>query len=1003
MMRSLLTGAGRSSRARWRTLVPVVLALLALASGTVPARADDGAPQEYLLRVAPAQLARILATYELTLDQTRQLGTDLFVVIDSTGRAVDDLEALVTANEIGVVQTFERNERLALPEARVSAALNQSTAAILETLKQKTLVPFAGLQVWSRFANQPAMTITRVDETHALSRRGAGIVAVIDTGIDPTHPIFAGALVEGYDFTRDTAGTPSELLDLQQSTAAILEQSTAAILEQSTAAILEGRASQALLNQSTAAILEQSTAAILEADKQAIPAAFGHGTMVAGLIRRVAPGARIMPLKAFRADGSSSIYDIIDAVYYAVDHGARVINMSFSVATEFKELKRALDYAEARGVICVASAGNDGLETDVFPAANSHALGVGSTTDADARSSFSNFGDKVFEVAAPGEAIITTFPKGAYAAVWGTSFSTAVVTGGAALLVSPATVTGTPAAVAEADRVTEALRDAIDLAGDGLGKGRVDFLRASLLADFLAANPGADPEAIDDLDGVPIDRELEFGLSPLVDDRSRDDDGDGRTNVQELLVDGTHPRGFAKSFLAEGATGLALSFDTRVAIANPGTAIAHVQMRFQRDDGQTIRKVVLVGPRTRRTVDVRRDYPELAEAEFSTAIESDEDVVVDRAMTWGHGYGSTAERAMTATAATTWYLAEGATHSGLDLFYLVQNPGTRATTVGVTYLRPAPAPPIEVTYQVPAASRFTIWVNQEAVRMGRPELGAADVSAIVTSLDGAPIYVERALYKSGAAGTFSAGHEGAGITSPQLEWFLAEGSTGPYFDTFVLIANPGTVEAIADVTFLMPDGTTIVTEKRIPPASRYNVWIDFEGATDAERAILSNTAVSTTVRVRNGVPVVVERALWWPGSPATWHEAHASAASDRTSTRWLLAEGESGGVNATETYVLVANTSPHDGQVRVTLLFEDGTTAVGTYGIGRNSRLNVNPQVDAAFSSLTPGRRYAVLVESSGPTPVELVVERAMYNDAGAEHWAAGSNALATPLSRTPQ
>jgi hypothetical protein len=180
------------------------------------------------------------------------------------------------------------------------------------------------------------------------------------------------------------------------------------------------------------------------------------------------------------------------------------------------------------------------------------------------------------------------------------------------------------------------------------------------------------------------------------------------------------------------------------------------------------------------------------------------------------------------------------------------------------------------------------------------------------------------------------------------------------------------VEARADVTFLMPDGTTIVTEKRIPPASRYNIWVDFEGATDAERAILSNTAVSTTVRVKNGVPVVVERALWWPGSPATWHEAHASAASDRTSTRWLLAEGESGGVNATETYVLVANTSPHDGQVRVTLLFEDGTTAVGTYGIGRNSRLNVNPQVDAAFSSLTAGRRYAVLVESSGATPVEL-------------------------------
>ena len=76
--------------------------------------------------------------------------------------------------------------------------------------------------------------------------------------------------------------------------------------------------------------------------------------------------------------------------------------------------------------------------------------------------------------------------------------------------------------------------------------------------------------------------------------------------------------------------------------------------------------------------------------------------------------------------------------------------------------------------------------------------------------------------------------------------------------------------------------------------SRFNVWVDFEGSTDAERALLSNTAVSTKVTVRNGVPVVVERALWWPGTPATWYEAHASAGSSQTSTRWLLADGESG-------------------------------------------------------------------------------------------------------------
>ena len=64
-----------------------------------------------------------------------------------------------------------------------------------------------------------------------------------------------------------------------------------------------------------------------------------------------------MPLKAFRADGSSNLSDIVQAVYYAVDHQARVINMSFAMTSNSPELAKALAYATAQGVICVASAG----------------------------------------------------------------------------------------------------------------------------------------------------------------------------------------------------------------------------------------------------------------------------------------------------------------------------------------------------------------------------------------------------------------------------------------------------------------------------------------------------------------------------------------------------------------------------------------------------------------------------------------------------------------------
>ena len=159
--------------------------------------------------------------------------------------------------------------------------------------------------------------------------------------------------------------------------------------------------------------------------------------MVAGIVHLVAPTARIMPLKAFSADGTSRTFDIVRAIYYAVDHGARVINLSFSASMASNEIARAINYATDRGVICVASVGNLGSEVVVYPGGFRNVVGVASTNSANppVRSSFSNFGDALVSLAAPGEAIITTYPGGAYAAAWGTSFSTPIVAGAAALLV----------------------------------------------------------------------------------------------------------------------------------------------------------------------------------------------------------------------------------------------------------------------------------------------------------------------------------------------------------------------------------------------------------------------------------------------------------------------------------------------------------------------------------------------------------------------------------------
>jgi subtilisin family serine protease len=269
-----------------------------------------------------------------------------------------------------------------------------------------------------------AASIIRTADAHRDFGAGAGVIAIIDSGIDVGHPALSGAIVAGYDFIADQAAITSDTATLQQSTASILEYSSPdASMDPLT---------YAQLNQSTAAILEQSTAAILEGDP--LPDGFGHGTMVAGLVRLVAPTAKIMPLRAFNADGSGELYDVVRAIYFAVDHGATVINMSFSLQQWSEELLKAINYASDHKVVLVASAGNGGKETAVFPGAFRNVIGVGSTDAQDRRSAFSNYGRGLVRVSAPGEGLVTLFPGNHYALVSGTSFSTALVSGAAALL-----------------------------------------------------------------------------------------------------------------------------------------------------------------------------------------------------------------------------------------------------------------------------------------------------------------------------------------------------------------------------------------------------------------------------------------------------------------------------------------------------------------------------------------------------------------------------------------
>src|SRR5690606_1474611 len=119
--------------------------------------------------------------------------------------------------------------------------------------------------------------------------------------------------------------------------------------------------------------------------------------------------------------------------------------------------------------------------------------------------------------------------------------------------------------------------------------------------------------------------------------------------------EGTHPRGFVITYLAEGATGG--FFDTRIAIGNPSNAPALVLTRFQKADGATIRDYRVVPAMSRVTIDVET-IAGLESTAFSTLIEADVQVVADRTMSWdSEGYGSHAERGILTRTATEWYFA----------------------------------------------------------------------------------------------------------------------------------------------------------------------------------------------------------------------------------------------------------------------------------------------------------------------------------------------------------
>ena len=227
----------------------------------------------------------------------------------------------------------------------------------------------------------------------------------------------------------------------------------------------------------------------------------GHGTHVAGTIAQstnngfgvagIAYEATLMPLKVLSASGGGTVADIAEAIRFAADHGANVINMSLGGGGESSAMAEAIDYAHKKGVLVIAAAGNSGQNSASYPARYPHVLGVAALDSSGQKADYSNFGAGV-DVSAPGgstseenaaggilqNTIDPSTGESTFAAFQGTSMAAPHVAGVAALV--SASGVKDPDEVAAA--LTQSARKVQDDELNHYGAGKLDAAAAVKLA-----------------------------------------------------------------------------------------------------------------------------------------------------------------------------------------------------------------------------------------------------------------------------------------------------------------------------------------------------------------------------------------------------------------------------------------------------------------------------------------------------------------------------------------
>ena len=305
-------------------------------------------------------------------------------------------------------------------------------------------------------------------------------------------------------------------------------------------------------------------------------------------------------------------------------------------------------------------------------------------------------------------------------------------------------------------------------------------------------------------------------------------------------------------YFAEGCT--TSSFEEYLTIQNPNAAWATVDVTYLINGGQPIVKQHRVAPESRYTIMVNADAgPGL---EVSAAIRSDQPILAERPMYFDLAGMDGGHIVMGSPfLSRDWYLAEGATFDPFTEYITIQNPNAADATVAIEYYTPAGVP-IPTTHTIAANSRFTI--------NARTDCGAdAEVSTYLHSNE--PILVERPMYFNQLHGGLPGGHCAMGVNSTSDEWFFGEGYTGPGFDEWLTIQNPGGVAANLIITYYILGQVPKTTNHTVDAHSRLTVDVGYDAGEN----------LNLSAYVFSDQPVICERPMYffyqgyhaynWPG------------------------------------------------------------------------------------------------------------------------------------------